>query len=153
VIVADAAFRNALCAALRIDWSTFRNSSQRVVRYRNKFVAHLDDERVMDIPRMRFIRGSAAYLYDHLLGEPTTSGYWLDAHASAVELSSFTPACIDKLVLSIKVRSNENTGRLPGSGGEVSFPTPSASALHLNAAWKGARRASVRFRRCCMRRS
>ena len=88
VVVDQVTFRAGLCTAVRMHWRQFRNSAERVTRYRNKFVAHLDDERVMNIPRMRFVRQSAAYLYDHLLDNPATSGFLPDAHPSAAAFYS-----------------------------------------------------------------
>ena len=78
------AFVVGLCATLRITSKQFRNYAISVQRYRNKFVAHLDEEPTMYIPRMRLIRKSAAYLYDHLRNDPTTQPYLQDVrHSSA----------------------------------------------------------------------
>jgi hypothetical protein len=79
VVVDQVAFRAELYSAVRMTRRQFRNSAERVTTYRNKFVAHLDDERVMNIPRMRLVRQSTACLYDHLLHEDAGRGFLTDA--------------------------------------------------------------------------
>lgn len=88
-VVADPdVFITGLCAALGMTQKQFRNYSASVQRYRNKFVAHLDDGRVMHVPRMRIVRKSAAYLYNHLRSDPAAERYLADARQSASEFYS-----------------------------------------------------------------
>lgn len=85
-VVADRdAFITGLCTALGMSRKQFRNYAASVQRYRNKFVAHLDEERVMHIPRMRVARKSAAYLYNHLRNDPLAKQCLADARQSASE--------------------------------------------------------------------
>lgn len=85
IVSNHAAFSNGLYAHLGISQKEFRNYAKPILRYRNKFVAHLDEELVMQIPRMRLARKSAAYLYDYLLNDPTAKTCLKDARHSASE--------------------------------------------------------------------
>lgn len=77
------AFADGLYAYLRISKKEFKNYAKSVLRYRNKFVAHLDEECVMHIPHMRLARKCAAFLYDYLLNDPTSKLCLPDANYSA----------------------------------------------------------------------
>jgi hypothetical protein len=80
-IVADATkFRKGLRASLGFSGGEFEKYARTVLHYRDKFVAHLDDELKMQFPFMWPARRSAAYLYDFLLNDP----------ALAVHLNDFT---------------------------------------------------------------
>ena len=74
-----------LLSRLRISQREFRTYAKTVLRYRNKFVAHLDDLRVMQIPRLRVIRKSTAYLYDYLRNDPIAAKCLPEATQSAAE--------------------------------------------------------------------
>jgi hypothetical protein len=70
-IVADAtAFRKGLRARLGLSGGEFGKYARTVLHYRDKFIAHLDDDLKMRIPILWPARKSAAYLYDHLLSDP-----------------------------------------------------------------------------------
>ena len=71
--------------ALGMSAKEFHGFVRSVLRYRNKFVAHLDDERTMQIPATRILRRSAAFLYDWLRADPNDSQYLKDAPSSARE--------------------------------------------------------------------
>jgi hypothetical protein len=66
----DTEFIYGLCKGIGISNFQFRKYASVMLRYRNKFVAHLDDDRVAQIPRLRIARKSTAYLYDYLRGTP-----------------------------------------------------------------------------------
>ena len=78
-------FANGLYARLGMTKREFENYAKPILRYRNKFVAHLDDERVASIPRLRMALRSAAYLYDHLRNDPVAKQCLPDAKHSASE--------------------------------------------------------------------
>jgi hypothetical protein len=44
--------------------------------YRDKFVAHLDSDLVMDIPELSFAQKSASHLYDYLLANEDESDFF-----------------------------------------------------------------------------
>ena len=83
-IVQDhAAFLTSLCDHLGVSTKEFQDYQKHVLRYRDKFIAHLDEDRVMHIPKMRVARKSAAYLYEHLLRDEEGKKVLTDAQQSA----------------------------------------------------------------------
>ncbi|WP_296765947.1 hypothetical protein [Sediminimonas sp.] len=58
--------------------------------YRNMFLAHLDDERTMNIPRMDIAEGSVKFLYDHLICVEATAG---DLEGLPTDLTAYQEAC------------------------------------------------------------
>jgi hypothetical protein len=64
------AFVSGLLKELGLPTAEYHAYIKSVLHYRNKFVAHLDDERTMVPPVLRVIRKSARYLYDYLLKDP-----------------------------------------------------------------------------------
>jgi len=61
---------------------------KKVLKYRNKFIAHLDEERVMHIPHIKIARNTAVFLYDHLRKDPIASQSIWDATLSSVDFYS-----------------------------------------------------------------
>lgn len=51
--------------------------------YRDKFIAHLDNEDVMHIPRLRVARKSISFLYDYLLDHEEADDCFFDAPSDA----------------------------------------------------------------------
>jgi hypothetical protein len=47
--------------------------------YRDRFVAHLDLDEVMFIPRLRLARSSVAYLHNHILTHEDDGGFFPEA--------------------------------------------------------------------------
>jgi hypothetical protein len=78
-------FATMLYAHLGMSKREFENYAKPILKYRNKFVAHLDEERVAHIPRIRPALKSVAYLYDHLLNDPIAKKCLPDAQPSATE--------------------------------------------------------------------
>jgi hypothetical protein len=76
-------FRQGLYARLGVSDAEFTLYGKTIKHYRDKFVAHLDEEPTMFIPRLRQARRSVAYLYDFLRNEPTTAAFLPDASGSA----------------------------------------------------------------------
>lgn len=92
------AFITGLHSRLRTSESGFIAYIKTVTHYRNKFVAHLDEEKTMHIPRLRAARTSAAYLYDHLLSEPASLKWFLPrekASASTIYRLVYTQAWLE----------------------------------------------------------
>jgi hypothetical protein len=89
-VVADhGAFLKDLYAALQVTDKEYRAVVKSVLRYRNKFVAHLDEERVMNIPRMRLLRKSSAFLYNRLRSDAVQQLPLGDAPANAAHHYEF----------------------------------------------------------------
>lgn len=57
----------------------FEKFTEKVLRYRDKFIAHLDDDLVMNIPRIRVMRKSAAFYYKRILNDPKNVKSLFDA--------------------------------------------------------------------------
>jgi hypothetical protein len=85
VVSNHSSFAAGLFAHLGMTKKEFANYARPILQYRNKFVAHLDDERVANIPRLRMALRSAAYLYDHLRSDPIAKQYLPEAQLSASE--------------------------------------------------------------------
>jgi hypothetical protein len=83
VVVDSNDFLAGLYATLGISEAEYRRYVLSVLRYRDKFIAHLDDDRIMHIPRTRLLRKSAAYLFDRLRADALNLQYLGDAPPSA----------------------------------------------------------------------
>lgn len=82
-------FLKGLCAGLGMSEKEFRAYARSTLRYRNKFVAHLDEERIMHIPRARVLRKSCAFLYNHLRANAIHRLNLPDAPANAANHYAF----------------------------------------------------------------
>ena len=89
VVTDHGAFLKDLYAALQVTDKEYRAVVKSVLRYRNKFVAHLDEERVMNIPRMRLLRKSSAFLYNRLRSDAVQQLPLGDAPANAAHHYAF----------------------------------------------------------------
>jgi len=69
-------FATALYCRLRLTDSEFSAYIQTLKHPRDKFIAHLDAEPTMYLPWLRPARASAAFLYDHLLNDPSTARWF-----------------------------------------------------------------------------
>lgn len=83
VITTDSSFESKLLAALKISQENWMAYIRAVQKYRDKFIAHLDDERVMHPPRTKIARNSAAFLYDYLRQEPEASKSLYEANLNS----------------------------------------------------------------------
>ena len=79
-------FAEALCSHLDLTEDEFEDYVEPIVRYRDKFIAHLDEERVANIPKLRTALVSAAFLYDYLRNDPSTQRHLHDSSSSAHQL-------------------------------------------------------------------
>ena len=77
------AFTAGLYARLGVDEAGFLAYEKTVKHYRDKFVAHLDEEPTMYFPLMKRARNSVAYLYDCLRADAATRDFIPDAAASS----------------------------------------------------------------------
>jgi hypothetical protein len=69
-------FFATLLQRLRLDEAGFNAYVETLRRPRDKFIAHLDEEDVMRLPRLRHARGSAAFLYDYFHTQDATPQYF-----------------------------------------------------------------------------
>ena len=51
--------------------------------YRDTFVAHLDLEETMRIPKLAIVESSVSYLYDYLLAHQDDGGFFTDGPTKA----------------------------------------------------------------------
>lgn len=72
-------FRSDLCDALHMSPYEFKAYVKSVLHYRNKFVAHLDEEAVMHVPATKVLRKSAAFLFERLRNDATNEQHLADA--------------------------------------------------------------------------
>ncbi len=72
-------FEERLLERMRITAAEFEDYIKDMRSYRDKFVAHLDAEPVMQIPRLRFARLSVAFLYDYVLANEDDGGFFPEA--------------------------------------------------------------------------
>ncbi|VAX25308.1 hypothetical protein MNBD_NITROSPINAE02-659 [hydrothermal vent metagenome] len=59
-------FYNDMLQTIEITNTDFEATIQKVKTYRDKFVAHLDNKSVMQIPNIEYEIKSVSYLYDYL---------------------------------------------------------------------------------------
>jgi len=83
VVVDPTAFMPGMLAHLRITEAELQTYIDEMRQYRDKFVAHLDEVQVMNIPLLRTSARSVMYLYTELTTAPETKQYLPDAPLSA----------------------------------------------------------------------
>jgi len=67
-------FEAALLKHLSLEQSQFEGFIGQVHHYRDKFVAHLDSDMEMDIPRLDIIKSSTAFYQTHVVNEEAEFG-------------------------------------------------------------------------------
>ena len=83
VISDPATFFNGLLHELRMTETEFNSYLTEMRTYRDKFVAHLDLEEVMHIPKLAVTQKSVCYLYDYLLAHEDEGNFFVDAPTKA----------------------------------------------------------------------
>lgn len=83
VISQPKVFFSGLLQEANITEAVFNAYIKEMRTYRNKFVAHLDSEETMHIPKLDVARKSTAYLYDYLLANEDEGDYFVDAPRKA----------------------------------------------------------------------
>ena len=83
VISDPATFFNGLLQELRMTETEFNSYLTEMRTYRDKFVAHLDLEEVMHIPKLAVTQKSVCYLYDYLLAHEDEGNFFVDAPTKA----------------------------------------------------------------------
>ena len=82
-------FINALLQKLNITIEEFETYIKAMKTYRDKFVAHLDLDRVMHPPKIRLAKKSVAFLLDYLLDNEEEEDCFFDAPKSAEQFYSY----------------------------------------------------------------
>jgi hypothetical protein len=75
-------FTSGLYSRLRMTEAQFADYVETMKRPRDKFIAHLDEDAMMKLPRLRPARASAAYLHDALLTGKDTQQWFLNEEQS-----------------------------------------------------------------------
>lgn len=83
VVTDHNAFFHGLLNALRLTDAQFKAYIDEMRTYRGKFVAHLDLDEIMQIPRLTRARKSVAYLYDYVLAHEDDGGFFPEAPPNA----------------------------------------------------------------------
>ena len=87
VITDRASFLDGLMKGLGMTKDEFEVYVQEMRSYRDKFIAHLDSEERMNIPKLLIAQQSAAYLYDYLRSNEDEGGFFIDAPDTASSFS------------------------------------------------------------------
>lgn len=94
-VVSDAAgFEAGMLAAVGADAVAFEAVIDATRVYRDKFLAHLDSKRVMDIPRLDALWAAARFCFRHVLDKEMT-----DAEAARIglpDLDAYYRDCLDE---------------------------------------------------------
>ena len=85
VVTLEQEFATGLLEKLAISQSEFDEYVKEVKAYRDRFVAHLDDDEKMQIPSLALIRTSASYLYDYILAHEDDGGIFIDAPSCSMD--------------------------------------------------------------------
>ncbi len=72
-------FFAGLLKACRVTESDFADCIKEMRTYRDTFVAHLDLDLVMQIPKLKIVEGSVSYFYDYLLAHEDEGNFFPDA--------------------------------------------------------------------------
>ncbi len=83
VLASPETFKSELLDKLELPENKFKEYVEEVKHYRDKFIAHLDNENVMCIPQMRVALSSVEFLYERILEQEVGRATFRDAPASA----------------------------------------------------------------------
>jgi hypothetical protein len=83
VISDPTAFFNGLLQKLGMTEDELNAYVNKMKGYRDKFIAHLDSEEIMNIPRLDVAKNSISYLYNYLLTHEDEGDYFIDAPKDA----------------------------------------------------------------------
>jgi hypothetical protein len=86
VVMRKSDFQQDLLSHIRMTPEQFEVYIKKMRQYRDKFVAHLDNEPVMYFPELRTARRSAAFLYRYLLQYEDDGGFFPESPASARDI-------------------------------------------------------------------
>jgi hypothetical protein len=94
-IVSDkVSFERELLAHLSMDAEVFHGYRNEMREYRDKFVAHLDELPVMQIPRLDNARASVAFYHDIVASNEVQAGDLTGLPATAAQLRDYYDRCM-----------------------------------------------------------
>jgi len=79
IVTDQGAFYTRLLHTVGLSEAQFEAYIEEMRTYRDKFVAHLDLDEVMHIPRLRLARRSVVLLHNHILDHEDDGGFFPDA--------------------------------------------------------------------------
>ena len=83
VVTDQTAFFDGLLQSLKLTETEFESYIESMRAYRDKFVAHLDNEDVMQVPKLGPARKSVSFLYEYLLAHEEIDDCFHDAPTKA----------------------------------------------------------------------
>lgn len=95
VVVRDGTFEGRLLQSLGLTDAEFSGYVGEMRAYRDKFIAHLDDDRVMDIPDMRLAASAVKFLHNHIVQNEASGG---DLTRLPTSLSAYERQCVDEML-------------------------------------------------------
>jgi hypothetical protein len=96
IVTDPATFEAALLSQLSVSAVDFEAYRIGMREYRDKFVAHLDSERVMNIPNLDTAKASVAFYHDHIASQEASPGDLAGLPESAARLSEYYEHCADE---------------------------------------------------------
>lgn len=93
-VVKNSEFEADMLEYLNETAGQFRSYIDEMRQYRDKFLAHLDDDHIMNIPRMELAKGSVKFLYDYLFDAEASAD---DLTGLPKDLAAYYKACFDKV--------------------------------------------------------
>ena len=88
IVTDPAAFEAALLSHLGLDETEFQKEIDALLRYRDKFLAHLDSDRKMNIPRMDIAKKAVWFYHAHIVKQEAQPGDLEFPSQLATELDS-----------------------------------------------------------------
>jgi hypothetical protein len=83
IITNQSEFREGLLRFLSVSETEFEKYIDEVKAYRDRFIAHLDDDEMMVVPNLTIVRSSVSYLYDHIRSSEECREFLIDAPPTA----------------------------------------------------------------------
>jgi hypothetical protein len=128
VIESPDRFETGLYPALCITDGEFAELVEKIKHYRDKFVAHLDEERTMLLPALEKAKSAIAFLHARLVQQAGGSGDWSGLPTSPEELDhGFAQAAREarsvyaEAVSRFEIYAGDNRSRLSRSAVSLNF--------------------------------
>jgi hypothetical protein len=86
-------FKNELLACLRLDATAFQDYRNEMREYRDKFVAHLDQLRVMQVPRLETAKASVEFYHAYVVDNEAQAGDLYGLPNTAALLREYYDRC------------------------------------------------------------
>ena len=98
-------FKTDLLRHLSLDEAEFEKYVQHVLVYRNKFIAHLDSERVMNIPKLDIIKESTCFYLNYVVTKESQTGD-LSGYEPYTDPNRYYEQCADEAEQQYNLRSS-----------------------------------------------